>query len=344
MRGPASSDLQRARADQVREPRPLIGIEQRVQIGERLEHRIAQTLGAAHPHRGCIARGLRVERRARDGVGEPGHGTPGVDLGLRALGLERVQDTGQLGDLVLVEVELVGEEAERAADAEGTGAEVAELSRRRLARAPLPGVAVAAPAAAAAAGMAAPVVVTAVVGAPPVHHPWVHDLSSRGGGTLPAGLSAWATCLTRARTLVLPGPESTGSGLRLRRDDRRGRRRLFAQSPKRYLVAPPGREPHLCSSATLHSSARRCSPARRSTSTLPSSPRGWSWMTVRSSCSGRCHTSAGTSCNPLWRCSALFWASRRGGRAAAWPSCSAPYSCSRTGHGPCSPSCRPTVS
>src|SRR5262249_31512924 len=203
------SDLQRARADKVREPRPLIGIEQRVQIGERLQYRVAQPLGAAHPHRGRVAGGLRVEGRARDGVGEPGHGASGIDLGLRALGLERVQDAGKLGDLVLVEVELVGEEAERAPDAEGAGAELAEVARRGVSFAPAVGVAVAAPPAAAAAGMAAPVVVTAVVGAPPMHHPWVHDLSSRGGGTLPAGLAAWATCLTRGYSVTPSGEVST---------------------------------------------------------------------------------------------------------------------------------------
>ena len=63
-----------------------------------------------------------VERLAPDGVGEFRQGAAVVDLGLGPLGLELVEDPHQLGDLLLVQVELVGEEAERPPDAESATA------------------------------------------------------------------------------------------------------------------------------------------------------------------------------------------------------------------------------
>ena len=59
-----------------------------------------------------------VERLAADGVGERGGGAAPVDLRLRALGLQLVEDARQLADLLLVELELVGEEAQRPPHAE----------------------------------------------------------------------------------------------------------------------------------------------------------------------------------------------------------------------------------
>src|SRR5262249_24513022 len=159
-------------------------------------------------------------------------------------------------DLVLVEVKLVGEEAERPADAECAGAELAKVPRRGLALAPALVVAVAAPSPAAAAGMAAPVVVPTVVGAPPVHHPWIHDLSSRGGGYAPGGAFGVGTMPHARRRLVLPGRESTGGGSRLTTHDWKGgdfsplRRSGHGLRQVRRTVGLDGAPP--CSPATLH--------------------------------------------------------------------------------------------
>ncbi len=50
-----------------------------------------------------------VEVRAQDGIGKLGAGAAVVHVGLGPLDLELVQDAGQLGDLFLIEVELVRE-------------------------------------------------------------------------------------------------------------------------------------------------------------------------------------------------------------------------------------------
>src|SRR5204862_3607465 len=84
--------------------------------------RVAQPLGALHAQSAAFARLASVEGLAGHGVGEGGHRAPPVHLGLCALGLELVQDAGQLGHLLVVELELVGQEAERAADAEAATA------------------------------------------------------------------------------------------------------------------------------------------------------------------------------------------------------------------------------
>src|SRR5207253_2710260 len=70
------------------------------------------------PQLATLARPGRVKRLAGQRVGERGQRPAAVHLGLGPFGLQLVQDAGQLGDLAVVEVELVGQEAQRAADAE----------------------------------------------------------------------------------------------------------------------------------------------------------------------------------------------------------------------------------
>src|SRR6185436_3798428 len=82
---------------------------------------------------------LGVERGGADHVGQRRERAPCVHLGLRALGLELVEDAREGVDLRLVEPQLEGQEAERPPDAERSGAEVAVSARREAEAAELPG-------------------------------------------------------------------------------------------------------------------------------------------------------------------------------------------------------------
>src|SRR4029453_15495458 len=105
--------------------------------------------------------------------------------------------------LLVVEPELVGQEAERPGGAQTAGNQIAAAAGRRVAL-PAPAVRTlpsasppppCAPASCPAASIRAAVAFPPVVH-PPVHHAWVHrDSSSRGGVSLPAGLLGWAPCL-----------------------------------------------------------------------------------------------------------------------------------------------------
>lgn len=85
----------------------------------------ASTLSTASRRRAALCTQLAalgglggVERVAAQGIGERGHGAAAIDLGLGAFGLQLVEDACQLGDLAFVEVEPMGEEAQRPAHAE----------------------------------------------------------------------------------------------------------------------------------------------------------------------------------------------------------------------------------
>src|SRR4029453_10963346 len=166
----------------------------------------------AHPHCGCLARHLRIVARRGHRIGQRGHGAARIHLGLRALGLERIQDPGQLTDLVLVEAELEGEKAQRPSDAE-----LRALSWRRMLFPPaapgrrLPALATA-PAAAA---RVRPAIRFPPAAPPPGHRAWIHRvLLSRGRSRSRRGLLAWASCLTpaprvrrrREESIVVLGP------------------------------------------------------------------------------------------------------------------------------------------
>src|SRR5688572_564297 len=127
-----TSERQGSRTNQVGQPRALLGIEQRVHARERPQYRVAQALRALQPE-GCPVRGRGlVEALALDGVGEGGDRAAVVDRRLRALGLEVVQDVSQLAHLSFIELQAIGEKAQRSPDAEGAEARV-ELAEPALA-------------------------------------------------------------------------------------------------------------------------------------------------------------------------------------------------------------------
>src|SRR5208283_3704215 len=86
-----ASDRQNTGTDQVREPLPLFRAQERVDLLQGMNQRVANFRGAPN--------------------------AAFVHLGLCPLRLELVQDSGQFGDLLLVQIELVGEESERPSDA-----------------------------------------------------------------------------------------------------------------------------------------------------------------------------------------------------------------------------------
>src|SRR5262245_11702316 len=112
------SERQAAGADQIRELLPLIGAEHAVHATEGVQNGLLEALGsldAKRPARGGL--GL-VEALAGHGVREGRQGATRVDRGLRALGLELVEDGRKPLDLLLLEPQLVGQETQGPADAE----------------------------------------------------------------------------------------------------------------------------------------------------------------------------------------------------------------------------------
>ena len=80
---------------------------------------MSRTLDSALDSSFTGAAGLAgIECLTGNGVGEFRQGSAIVDLGLGPLDLELVKDPGQFGDLLLVQVELVGEETKRPPHAE----------------------------------------------------------------------------------------------------------------------------------------------------------------------------------------------------------------------------------
>src|SRR6476660_8639999 len=130
------SRLQRddAGSDEVREPLALLVRQDGVDLAQRLLHGVLQLLRRLHAQRAALACLGLVERAATDGVGERGRGAPLVDLRLRALGLELVQDARQIADLLLLELELVRQKAQRAPHAELAAVAAAGPAPRLLPR------------------------------------------------------------------------------------------------------------------------------------------------------------------------------------------------------------------
>src|SRR5947199_347865 len=128
MRMPIRSEYHRARPDEERELRALLGAEDPVQPIERTHRRLPYALRALDAGPARLARPGGVEGVLGEGVGERRRHAPVVDRRLGALGLQLVQDARHLARLRLVEPELEGEEAQRPPYAEGGGAE--EEARR----------------------------------------------------------------------------------------------------------------------------------------------------------------------------------------------------------------------
>src|SRR5262249_37821884 len=125
-----------------------------------------------------------------DRIGERRRRAPGIDRRLRALGLELVQDLGELGHLRFVELELVREETKRSTDTEAS-AELAVV----LAAGPraLPGPS-------ASVGWPARVLTARPVTArmlPPSNHSRMHFFLQLPGLSLPAGSTRGRHCLAR---------------------------------------------------------------------------------------------------------------------------------------------------
>src|SRR5664279_1963477 len=112
------SDGDDAGAKQVRERFPLLVVEHRVDALKRLRLRVSEPR-RARDARGAGLGNLRgVECRRREKIRHGGRHPPMVDRGLRAFGLEVVEDCRELGRLRVVEAELESEKAERSPDAE----------------------------------------------------------------------------------------------------------------------------------------------------------------------------------------------------------------------------------
>ncbi len=114
MNGVALDD-QNSGTQEVREPGPLVGVQGRVDLLEGADEGVAKA-AAAFDAALAGRRGLGlVELFAGEGVGELREGAAVVDGGLGPLGLQLVEDAGELHHLLLVEFELVGEKPERPA-------------------------------------------------------------------------------------------------------------------------------------------------------------------------------------------------------------------------------------
>src|SRR5438034_912467 len=101
IRMPIRSEYHRTRPDEERELRALLGAEHPVQPVERAHGRLPHALRALDPRPSRLGGPGRVEAVLGEQVGERRRHPPVVDRGLRALGLELVQDARQLARLRL---------------------------------------------------------------------------------------------------------------------------------------------------------------------------------------------------------------------------------------------------
>src|SRR5438105_7743312 len=193
---PLRSDREHAGADQVGELRALPGVEHRVDLPQRLDHRVAQAFCALDAQVAAFLGPGFVELLEAQPVGERGHRAAIVHRRLGAFGLQLVEDLRQLRDLLLVEVELVGEEPQRPPDAEGAAS--AEVVTAVSPRSGLPAFTLACARAFAAAVPAARVL-------PPPHHAWVHASSNSPRLFAPGGDSQRGRNASRYPCKLTPG-------------------------------------------------------------------------------------------------------------------------------------------
>src|SRR5207253_5161127 len=121
-----------------------------------------------------------------------GHGAAIVHRGLGALGLELVEDLRQLLDLLLLEIQLVGEKPQRPAHAESAAsAEVVTAAMPPASCLPRAGLTAFVRSRTFAAAVPPRVL-------PPPEHAWIHCfLRLAGARRARRGLQTWAPCLTR---------------------------------------------------------------------------------------------------------------------------------------------------
>ena len=104
----------------MRQSRALLGIEHRMNLLQRAEQRFAKPLVTLDP---SIPRGGRlggIESVAGQGVGKLAQGSSIIDGRLGALCLELIENARQQNDLLLIQLELVGQEAQRPANAKSS--------------------------------------------------------------------------------------------------------------------------------------------------------------------------------------------------------------------------------
>jgi hypothetical protein len=112
-----------------------------VDAPEGTDHRLLHALVALRPLvGGALGLGL-VEGVGRDRIGERRRGAALVDRGLRALGLQLAEDRCELTDLLLAQIELEGEKAQRAPDPEAAAEFVATATASLVKRVVRPVVA-----------------------------------------------------------------------------------------------------------------------------------------------------------------------------------------------------------
>ncbi len=179
----------------------LRGVQHAVDPSQRLDHRVAQALGALHPQIAAFLRARLVELLEAQRVRERGHRAAVVHRGLGALRLQLVEDLGELRHLLFAEVQLVGEKAQRPAHAESAAAELVACAAAPRTGLPARGIACVR-------AFAAAVLPARLL--PPPHHAWVHFFSSSPGRFAPGrGLQGVGTMPHAARAKLTPAPRKS---------------------------------------------------------------------------------------------------------------------------------------
>jgi hypothetical protein len=93
--------------------------QQRVDVLERPSERLAEPRRTLDPALAGAGGFGRVERFATHGIRKLREGSAVIHFCLRSLGLDVVEDSDERSDLLVVQIEFVCEEPERASDAEG---------------------------------------------------------------------------------------------------------------------------------------------------------------------------------------------------------------------------------
>ena len=95
----------------MRQSRTLLAIQHRMNLLQRAKQRFAETLVALDPSIACGGRLGGIESVASEGIGKLAQGSSIIDGRLGALRLELIENARQQNDLLLVQLELVGQEA-----------------------------------------------------------------------------------------------------------------------------------------------------------------------------------------------------------------------------------------
>lgn len=108
----SASDLEGAAAEEQGETRALLLVEHSVGALEGLDHGVLDAFCALSASVGGGLDGGLIKGVALEGVGKGGDGASVVYARLSTLGLQVIDDDGELGHLIVVEIELSGHESE----------------------------------------------------------------------------------------------------------------------------------------------------------------------------------------------------------------------------------------